>query len=521
MPRASPTNVQLDPDFHRGMKVGKYEVLRRLSVGGMAELFLAFTAGPGGFRKYVVVKRILPDVRENEHFVRMFLDEARITAAFSHPNIAQVFDLGEEEDGLYLAMEYIAGQNVSEIVRACADKRAVLPIGFSVSVARDVCLALHYAHTFADPTGRPFPVIHRDVTQKNVMVTFEGQVKLLDFGIAKARGSLGRTQTGTVKGTTGYMSPEQVRGEPLDARSDVFAVGVLLHELVTGRRLFSAEKEIDEMRMVLDGKVAAPVELEPLVPVAISDVVMKALAKEKTERFSSAKELARALEKATGKLLFDQDQRSAFMREHFEGELGKTHALLDSASDADADTGPFQPLPTPKRPKTTSAPKRAPSPPPALPTLTVEALESEDGPQAWSRLGWWMASIVVVVVLVTGFALVRLLNAPAESPLPPEVPRGASPAPVPLAEEPPPEPAPRPKSARQGGLTLVTLPAAKVYRGKQELGVTPLLNAPMPVGTHLLTLEGPDGKRRQLSVKIAAGKTEKFRLELQDIPEAP
>ncbi|MHB8879329.1 MAG: serine/threonine protein kinase, partial [Myxococcaceae bacterium] len=250
-------------ELHRGSRIGKYEILTQLSVGGMAELFLGFTAGPGGFRKYVVVKRILPDVRANEQFVKMFLDEARITAAFNHPNIAQVFDLGEEEDGLYLAMEFISGQNLNQVTRACATRRAVLPIAFSVAVARDVCSALHYAHHFTDPAGRAFPVIHRDVAQKNVMVTYEGVVKLLDFGIAKAKGSLGRTTAGMVKGTTGYMSPEQVRGDEIDGRSDVFSVGVMLHELITGRRLFAADTELEEMKLILDAPIPRPIDLAP------------------------------------------------------------------------------------------------------------------------------------------------------------------------------------------------------------------------------------------------------------------
>src|SRR5450432_438109 len=138
-------------DLYRGTKIGRYSILSQLTTGGMAELFLGFTAGPGGFRKYVVIKRILPDAKNNDQFVKMFLDEARVTAGFSHPNIAQVFELGEEETDLYLSMEFIAGQNLNQVTAACALKRAVLPIGFSAATAHDIALALHYAHTFADP----------------------------------------------------------------------------------------------------------------------------------------------------------------------------------------------------------------------------------------------------------------------------------------------------------------------------------------------------------------------------------
>src|SRR3990167_883581 len=207
-------------------RVGRYEVLARLAKGGMAELSLASTQGPGGFRKFAVLKQILPEAAGDENFVKMFLDEARVTGAFSHPAICQVFEMGEDTStGLYVAMEFIAGQDLNQVVTACARQQAVLPVGFSASVVHDCAHALHYAHTFKLQSGEDSPVIHRDVAQKNIMVTYDGQVKLLDFGIAKAKGALARTRAGTVKGTAGYMSPEQVRGEPIDGRSDVFSLG--------------------------------------------------------------------------------------------------------------------------------------------------------------------------------------------------------------------------------------------------------------------------------------------------------
>ena len=311
-------------------------MLAQLSVGGMAELFLGFTSGPGGFRKYVALKRILPDARSDDSCERMFLDEARITAAFNHPHIGQVFELGQDGEGLFLAMEFIAGQNLNQVAGVCRRKGVALPAGYSLAVARDVCLALHYAHTFTTPGGKPFAVIHRDVAQKNVMVTYDGVVKLLDFGIAKARDAVGHTQAGVVKGTAGYMSPEQVRGEPLDGRSDLFSVGVMLHEMLTGQRLFSAKTEREEMRMILEAPIPVPGQLVAGLPADVSRVVLKALARNREERYASGREMARAIEAAAGSLLFDSEQRAAFMHEYFPERMEATRRLLESAEQADA-----------------------------------------------------------------------------------------------------------------------------------------------------------------------------------------
>ncbi|MBL8915088.1 MAG: serine/threonine protein kinase [Archangium sp.] len=319
-------------------RVGRYEVLTRLTKGGMAELSLASTAGPGGFRKFVVLKRILPEAAGDENFVKMFLDEARVTGAFSHPAICQVFELGnDKESGLFVAMEFIAGQDLNQVVAACARQQAVLPVGYSASVVHDCALALHYAHTFKLPNGEDQTVIHRDVAQKNIMVTYDGQVKLLDFGIAKAKGALARTRAGTVKGTAGYMSPEQVRGEQIDPRSDVFGLGVVLWEMVTGRRLFSAETELLELKMILSEPIVPPHEVEPSVPRELSDVAMKALERDLAHRYKSAREMARALSQTCGHLLFDAEERAHFMKERFSEKIEAAQRLFDVAGSKDDD----------------------------------------------------------------------------------------------------------------------------------------------------------------------------------------
>ncbi len=323
-------------DLDRGRRVGKYEIITRLSVGGMAELFLAYLPGPGGFKKFVALKQILPDVKADDSFVKMFLDEARITAAFNNSNIGQVFDLGEERDELYLAMEFIAGQNLEQVTKRAAKREMAIPVGFAARVVRDSALGLHYAHTFTDPTGQPMGVVHRDVSPKNVMITWTGQVKVIDFGIAKARGRLNRTQVGVVKGTSGYMSPEQVRNEPLDGRTDLFAAGVMLHELLAGERLFTAPTDAGMMLKIVEGEVTPPMTNNPYVTPELSDVVMKCLSKKREQRFNTGKEFARAIEQSCPDL-FEDEQLAEFMAQLFEDKIAITRSLLEAANDSSAD----------------------------------------------------------------------------------------------------------------------------------------------------------------------------------------
>jgi serine/threonine-protein kinase len=294
----------------------------------MAEIFLALAAGPGDFRKLVTLKRILPDLREDESFVRMFLEEARISAALSHANIAQVFDLRSEGDELYLAMEYIAGEDVSQILRTTFKRQALVPVGLTAMIVRDACSALHYAHNFVDPLGEPAPVIHRDVTPKNVMVTYSGAVKIVDFGIAKMMRS-SQILTTSVKGSNGYMSPEQLEGKPVDARTDIFSLGVVMHELLSGKRLFIPDAlgyaDPDPMQ------IGPPHLINPAVPEALSDVVMRALENDPAKRFATAKEMGKAVEEAAPEI-YDEERAASFMRSLFATRIETVRMLLRSAT---------------------------------------------------------------------------------------------------------------------------------------------------------------------------------------------
>jgi serine/threonine-protein kinase len=323
-------------DFDRGRLIGKYEILTRLSMGGMAELYLAFLPGPGGFKKFVAVKQILPDVKRDEAFVKMFLDEARITAAFSHANIGQVFDLGEDPQSgeLYLAMEFIAGQNLEQVLKRAAKKELPIPIGFAARIVRDTALALHYAHHFTEPsTGMAMPVVHRDVSPKNVMITYTGDVKVIDFGIAKARGRLNRTQVGIVKGTSGYMAPEQVRNEQLDGRADLFATAVMLHEMLCGERLFTAPTDAAMMLKIVEGEAQPPSAVNPYVSEQLSKVVLRGLEKDRNRRFATGKEFARAIEQSCPDM-FEEEQVADFMKQLFDDKIALTRSILDLANEA-------------------------------------------------------------------------------------------------------------------------------------------------------------------------------------------
>lgn len=291
-------------------RLGKYQLVTLMSVGGMAELYLASTPGPGGFQKVVALKQVLPEFRDDPVFVERFLDEARLTALLTHPNIGQVFDLGESDGEIYLAMEFIAGVDLSRLQLA-ADHSKRLPPGFVARVARDIALGLASAHELVDPeSGEITGVIHRDVTPRNVMLTFDGVVKVVDFGLARFRGRRVKTEVGMVRGTPQYMAPEQLRDEHLDGRTDLFGLGVLMWEFLAGRYL--TEGGLDEVVARLRRNEQAPPVLEfaPDTPPALADIVSTCLRNDIEQRFGSARELSRALERC-GVPLFDEGELAA------------------------------------------------------------------------------------------------------------------------------------------------------------------------------------------------------------------
>jgi eukaryotic-like serine/threonine-protein kinase len=279
-----------------GVPFGNYRLLKRLARGGMAEVFLARHVGVEGFERRVAIKRILPHLSESEEFRVMFLDEARLAAQLAHPNIVHIYDFGKADDYYYIAMEYVDGVDIGRLIRK--SKERPVPCELAARIFADVCSGLHYAHNASDPqTGKRLNLVHRDVTPQNVLVTYDGVVKIVDFGIAKAAWSAGQTRPGVVKGKFAYMSPEQVEGRALDGRSDVFSAGICLYEMLTGVPLFRRDDVNAAMREIRDGKPIALDELRPEASESLVSIVRRALARSKDARYASAGAMQHELEK--------------------------------------------------------------------------------------------------------------------------------------------------------------------------------------------------------------------------------
>ena len=275
---------------------GKYYLISKLAEGGMAEIFLAKQVGVEGFEKNVVVKRMLAHLSTANDFVAMFLDEARLASRLSHPNVVQVLDLGFEEGCYFIAMEYLAGEDFSTVIRSAAKQRTFVPLNIALKVLADAAHGLHYAHDFTDSKGQPLNVVHRDVSPSNIFVTYSGQVKMLDFGIAKAESRVTNTTAGVVKGKYQYMAPEQAQSLPVDRRADVYSLGVCMYEALCNARPFARDTDLAILNAVLKNEYRPPRQLRPDLPVELEQILVKALARDAADRFQTAGEFAAAIE---------------------------------------------------------------------------------------------------------------------------------------------------------------------------------------------------------------------------------
>lgn len=278
----------------------RYEPLAPIAHGGMARLELARIRGEQGFEKYVAIKRILPQWAQEADFVAMFTDEARLVAKLDHPNIVHVYDFDRDDEGFFIAMEYIHGPSLLGLLRSAASRGEPVPLRHVVSIGMAIAAGLGHAHTRRDAHGRPLDIIHRDVSPTNVLVTYDGGVKLVDFGIAKAVSNKHATHGNARKGKVAYMSPEQCKAAPLDARSDLFALGSVLYELATGRRAFSGNDELALMNAIVNHDVQPPRSLRPQIPEALDAIIVQLLQRRVDDRPDTARDVERALEDLEG-----------------------------------------------------------------------------------------------------------------------------------------------------------------------------------------------------------------------------
>jgi serine/threonine-protein kinase len=274
----------------------RYRITERVAAGGMAEVFRGVAESMRGFKKNIAIKRILPALTKNKKFVAMFLDEARLSLALQHANIVQVFDIGHTEDTYFIVMEFVDGVDLKAILdwRRRTAKR--IPVAHSLYVIMEICKGLSYAHELPNPdTDLPLGIVHRDVSPPNVLISKQGEIKVVDFGLAKATSQVEVTDPGVVKGTMSYLSPEAARGEEVDHRADIFAVGILLYEMLTGKRLFYGETDYQTVELVRNAKVPPLRPQNPQVEPELEDIVRKALSKNKEDRYQSATDLQDAL----------------------------------------------------------------------------------------------------------------------------------------------------------------------------------------------------------------------------------
>ncbi|WP_224372980.1 serine/threonine protein kinase [Hyalangium versicolor] len=379
---------------------GKYLLLERINVGGMAEVFIAKAFGVEGFERFLAIKKILPTMAEDQEFITMFIDEARISVQLNHANIVHIHDLGKYDETFYIAMEYVAGRDLRTILERYRRRKEIMPTAQAVFIASKMCEGLDYAHRKKDARGQDLSIIHRDVSPQNILVSYEGDVKIIDFGIAKAANRAQKTQAGILKGKFGYMSPEQVRGMPIDRRSDIFAVGVILYEMLTGEKLFVGESDFSTLEAVRNAEVPLPRQFNPNIPAGLEKVVLKALAREPEERYQWASDLQEDLMRflLAGDAIYSGKHLSSYMKEAFaedmlrEAEKMERFAAIEKPDQIESSGVTSTPSPpsrahrkpsmvTPVGPQPSPPASRssAQTPPPLIPPPSAEELAEMDG----------------------------------------------------------------------------------------------------------------------------------------------
>jgi serine/threonine protein kinase len=416
-----PTRSNVSQQLEEPIPFGKYTLYERIGRGGMADVFKGRIEGPGGFERIFVVKRILPNLSDDPAFIKMFVDEAKMSARLNHPNIVQIFELGAVEGEFFISMEHVPGHDLGETMRALWKVSGPPRPELVAYIGREICRALAYAHSITDEHGHPLHMIHRDVSPPNVMLSFEGAVKLLDFGIAKAVGdATAVNKGGSLKGKYAYMAPEQTEGEDVDHRIDIFATGIILHEVLTGRRLFKGASDVQTIERVRRCEVSRPSQLNPACPPALDAILLQALARDRKDRFQTAGEMADALEEIVHAAHFTPQRMAAAMRETFSTDgtrqndlavdLRKVSSTSNSLiSPTTSSTGRSQTVPPITISRSGIAPSR--SEPPGA----ADASDSILPRPLWKRVSFW--AVAALCAAGFGVAVAKGVRAGGDAPV--------------------------------------------------------------------------------------------------------
>jgi serine/threonine-protein kinase len=483
------------------MRLGRYELTLRLATGGMAEVFLARQVGLGGFEKTVAVKRILPHLASSPEVVQMFLDEAQLAARLDHPHITHIYDFGSAGGLPYLAMELVPGEDLAEIARMAAQRGLPVPPSALATLLIAACDALHYAHEMRGPTGQPLGIVHRDISPSNVLVRYDGGVKIADFGIARAETRANRTHTGVLKGKYAYMSPEQARGEPVDRRADIWSLGVCGWELLAGRRLFARDSEPAITNAVLTARVPSPGTFRPDAPPGLADVILRALARDPAARWQTAQTMQLALEEylSGAGTMPSKITLARYMRHLFGAErAAERERLVGGVVPARPTTDV---LATPGR---AAPPEPGPEPAPlAPPAGAMRARPSPRAPALSKR------TRVLLAALLTGAAAgVSWLAHPR----PVEPPRAVGPMTGRRVDASP----RRALAGAEGTILRVESepPGAQISIDGAPCGEAPVAIAPVAPGRHLLRAERPGFEPHTETVEVGAGQQLRVRVTL-------
>jgi predicted Ser/Thr protein kinase len=314
--RAKATALKISQDIKSMQRIGPYLLQQKIARGGMAELFLADYVRRDGFRRKVAIKRILPHLAGNKDFIKMFTREARLAALLQHPNIVQIFDYGKIENAYFIAMEFIDGKNLGEILAAMNQG---LTVEKAVFIILEICKGLDYSHTKRDDKGKAFNIVHRDISPQNMLISYQGEVKISDFGISKASSEPSFTQAGVIKGKLAYLSPEQALGESINQQADIYALGLVFYETLTGKRVYKFSSDVEAIRTIPKKDIDPLIKSMPDLPEEVNRIVMKCLEKDKDRRYQNASALYNDLLacKKELKITFDTADLADFMRKNF------------------------------------------------------------------------------------------------------------------------------------------------------------------------------------------------------------